>query len=310
MWAGTLVFGLVEIPVRLGPATRPRELAFRQVHAEDGGRITFRRSCTACSADVPYAGVAKAYQRPDGALVPLTDDDLAALPLEAAHRIEVHCFVAAGTIDPLLVARSYVLTVDTSPGADRAYRLFHTALAQSGRVAVATITLRQREARAAVWARGPALVLQTLLTPDELTDPESAPDAPARADSDPDLSLAADLPLAADLIAAMTAEFDPAAHHDRYRDQLEDLVHRKASGHPGQPGNPSNSGHSDSPSPSHPGNPDSSIPSPSSPNTPGHPKTNAGHTSNPHPADPTGRSAQTNVTDLTELLRASLATAR
>jgi DNA end-binding protein Ku len=297
MWAGTLVFGLVEIPVRLGPATRPRELAFRQVHAEDGGRITFRRSCTACSADVPYAGVAKAYQGPGGALVPLTDDDLAALPLEAAHRIEVRCFVAAGTIDPLLVARSYVLTVDTGPGADRAYRLFRTALARSGRVAVATITLRQREARAAVWARGPALVLQTLLTPEELTEPDSAPGGPARADSDPDLSLAADLPLAADLIAAMTGEFDPAAHHDRYRDQLEDLVRRKASGHP------SNPGHHDSPSPS-------PSPSPNSPNIPDHPKANASHTSNPHPADPTGHSSQTNVTDLTELLRASLATAR
>src|ERR1700761_475414 len=176
MWAGTLVFGLVEIPVRLGPATRPRELAFRQVHAEDGGRITFRRSCADCGADVPYAEVAKAYQPPDGPLVPLTDDELAGLPLEAAHRIEVRCFVAAGAIDPLLVARSYVLPVATGPGADRAYRLFHTALARSGRVAVATITLRQREAPAAVWARGPALVLQTLLTADELVDPDSPAD--------------------------------------------------------------------------------------------------------------------------------------
>jgi DNA end-binding protein Ku len=300
MWAGTLIFGLVEIPVRLGPATRPRELAFRQVHAEDGGRITFRRSCADCGADVPYAGVTKAYQRPDGGLEPLTDDDLASLPLEAAHRIEVRCFVAAGTIDPLLVSRSYVLTVDTGPGADRAYRLFHTALARSGRVAVATITLRQREARAAVWARGPALVLQTLLTPDELTDPDAAPaapdgpapDGPAPAGSDPDL------PLAADLIAAMTGEFDPAAHHDRYRDQLEDLVRRKATGHPGNPEYNTD---------------------PTSPAAPIHltdptPITDTAHPADPaHLADPTnpaGLSSHTDVTDLTNLLRASLATAR
>jgi DNA end-binding protein Ku len=283
MWAGTLIFGLVEIPVRLGPATRPRELAFRQVHAEDGGRITFRRSCADCGADVPYAGVAKAYQRPDGGLEPLTDDDLASLPLEAAHRIEVRCFVAAGTIDPLLVSRSYVLTVDTGPGADRAYRLFHTALARSGRVAVATITLHQREARAAVWARGPALVLQTLLTPDELTDPDAAPaapDGPAPAGSDPDL------PLAADLIAAMTGEFDPAAHHDRYRDQLEDLVRRKATGHPGHPEYNTD---------------------PASPADPIHP-TDPTHLADP--TNPTGLSSHADVTDLTNLLRASLATAR
>ena len=90
MWAGTLAFGPVNIPVRLGPATRPRELAFRQVHAADGGRITLRRSCTVCGADVPYADVAKAYQRPDGDLVPVTDEELASLPLEASRRIELH----------------------------------------------------------------------------------------------------------------------------------------------------------------------------------------------------------------------------
>jgi DNA end-binding protein Ku len=267
----------VEIPVRLGPATRPRELAFRQVHAEDGGRITFRRSCADCGADVPYAEVAKAYQPLDGPLVPLTDDELAALPLEAAHRIEVRCFIAAGAIDPLLVARSYVLTVDTGPGADRAYRLFHAALARSGRVAVATITLRQREARAAVWARGPALVLQTLLTPDELTPAELAP---AEAASPPTETADPDLPLAADLIAAMTGEFDPAAHHDRYRDQLEDLVRRKTTGHP-----------------SHPGHPIS-------------PKNHTSPTNNTSPISPTAPTTPADVTDLTNLLRASLATPR
>ncbi len=278
MWAGTLVFGLVEIPVRLGPATRPRELAFRQVHAEDGGRITFRRSCTACGADVPYAGVAKAYQQADGGLVPLTDEDLAGLPLEAGHRIEVRCFVAPGAIDPLLVSRSYLLAADDGSGAgagiSRGYRLFHTALARSGRVAVATITLRQREARAAVWARGPALVLQTLLTPEELTGPGDTLPPPGPPDPD--------LPLAADLISAMTGEFDPAGHHDRYRDQLEDLVRHKATGLPTSPTSPTSRANN------------TSHASPANNTSPG------------SPAGPTS----TNVTDLTELLRASLATAR
>ena len=301
MWAGTLVFGLVDIPVRLGPATRPRELSFRQVHAADGGRITFRRSCAACGADVPYADVAKAYQRPDGGLVPLTDEDLAGLPLEAGHRIEVGCFVASGAIDPLLVSRSYFLAADDGPGAGtaaegtgagRAYRLFHTALTRSGRVAVATITLRQREARAAVWARGPALVLQTLLTPDELTDPGGPLQPgghPASGQPDPDL------PLAADLITAMTGEFDPAAHHDRYRDQLEDLVRRKATDHPDSPAN-----HSLLASHGSPANPTSHA-------------NHSSPTSTASPADPaslTGGPGRPNVTDLTELLRASLATAR
>jgi DNA end-binding protein Ku len=217
MWAGTLAFGLAEIPVRLGPATRPRELAFRQVHAADGGRITVRRSCTTCGADVSYADVAKAYQRPDGSLVPLTDEDLASLPLEASHRIDVLCFTSPGAIDPLLVSRSYFLI--PGEGGTDGYTLFHAGLARSGQVAVAGITLRQRAARAAVWPRGQALVLQTLLSPDEITDPALPGGAGQPAEAE-DSELAA----LTRHIAALTRDFDPAGHHDGYRDQLEQLI--------------------------------------------------------------------------------------
>jgi DNA end-binding protein Ku len=234
MWAGTLAFGPVNIPVRLGPATRPRELAFRQVHAADGGRITLRRSCTACGADVPYADVAKAYQRPDGDLVPVTDEELASLPLEASRRIDVLGFTSPGAIDPLLVSRSYFLTPDPAHDpahgaataqatqATRSYGLFHAALELTGRIAVASITLRQREARATVWPRGSALVLQTLLTPDEIADPGlSEPSNGTSPNQQPGL---AEL---TQQITAMTRDFDPAAHHDGYRDQLEALIQRK-----------------------------------------------------------------------------------
>jgi DNA end-binding protein Ku len=237
MWAGTLAFGPVNIPVRLGPATRPRELAFRQVHAADGGRITLRRSCTVCGADVPYADVAKAYQRPDGDLVPVTDEELASLPLEASRRIDVLGFTSPGAIDPLLVSRSYFLTPDPAHDlahgtantqaahatqANQAYGLFHAALERTGRIAVASITLRQREARATVWPRGSALVLQTLLTPDEIADPGlSEPGNGTSPDQQPDLAQLVQQ------IAAMTRDFDPAAHHDGYRDQLEALIQRK-----------------------------------------------------------------------------------
>jgi len=256
MWAGTLAFGPVNIPVRLGPTTRPRELAFRQVHAADGGRITLRRSCTVCGADVPYADVAKAYQRPDGDLVPVTDEELASLPLEASRRIDVLGFTSPGAIDPLLVSRSYFLTPDfltpdpphdpahgtpttqateapqgtqdtQGTQATRSYGLFHAALELTGRIAVASITLRQREARATVWPRGPALVLQTLLTPDEIADPGLS--QPSNGTSPPGTSpnQQPDLAQLAQQIAAMTRDFDPAAHYDGYRDQLEALIQRK-----------------------------------------------------------------------------------
>ena len=46
MWRGEISFGLVMIPIRLYAATEHRDVSFRQVHREDGGRIKFRRVCS------------------------------------------------------------------------------------------------------------------------------------------------------------------------------------------------------------------------------------------------------------------------
>jgi DNA end-binding protein Ku len=44
MWKGAISFGLVTIPVKLYAATEQKDIAFRQVHRDDGGRIKFRRA--------------------------------------------------------------------------------------------------------------------------------------------------------------------------------------------------------------------------------------------------------------------------
>src|SRR2546430_14375367 len=87
MWKGAISFGLVMIPVKLYAATEQRDVTFRQVHREDGGRIKFRRVCSIDGEEVPFADVAKGYELPDGEMVVLTDDDLADLPLPTPHSI-------------------------------------------------------------------------------------------------------------------------------------------------------------------------------------------------------------------------------
>ena len=46
IWNGAISFGLVTIPVKLYSATEEKDVAFRQVHAADGGRIRLRRVCS------------------------------------------------------------------------------------------------------------------------------------------------------------------------------------------------------------------------------------------------------------------------
>src|SRR5690349_25169884 len=100
MWRGEISFGLVMIPIRLYAATEHRDVSFRQVHREDGGRIRFRRVCSIDGEEVPYADVAKGYELPNGEVVVLTDEDLAELPLPTAHGIEVLHFAPVDQVDP------------------------------------------------------------------------------------------------------------------------------------------------------------------------------------------------------------------
>jgi DNA end-binding protein Ku len=222
IWAGTISFGLVVIPVKLYAATEQRDVAFRQVHREDGGRIQYKRFCTIDGAEVPYADIAKGYELATGDVVVLTDDDLKDLPLATTHQIDVQHFAPAGQLDPMLANKAYYL--EPEPAGVRAYVLFRDALDRSGRVAVAKVAIRQREALAALRIRDGVLVLETLLWPDEVRAPDFA-----FLEEDVDVR-SQELKMAASLIDTMTEDFDPSAYRDAYREALEALVQAKIEG--------------------------------------------------------------------------------
>src|SRR6266536_2287787 len=150
MWKGAISFGLIMIPVKLYTATETQDIAFRQVHREDGGRIRFRRVCSIDGTEVPYEDVAKGFELPTGEMVVLTEDDMADLPLPTTRSIEVLHFAAEDQIDPILFSRSYF--VEPEKAGMRAYVLLRDALERSGKVAVVQVALRQREALAELVA--------------------------------------------------------------------------------------------------------------------------------------------------------------
>jgi DNA end-binding protein Ku len=222
MWKGAISFGLVMIPVKLYTATEPQDIAFRQVHREDGGRIRFRRVCSIDGNEVPYEDVAKGFELPTGEMVVLTEEDMADLPLPTTRSIEVLHFTPEDQIDPILFSRSYF--VEPERAGARAYVLLRDALERSGKVAVVQVALRQRESLAALRTRDGVLVLETLLWPDEVRQPDFA-------FLDQDIEVRSqELKMAASLIESMTEEFDPDAHHDNYREALAELVAAKVEG--------------------------------------------------------------------------------
>jgi DNA end-binding protein Ku len=222
MWKGGISFGLVMIPVRLYAATEQKDIAFRQVHRADGGRIRFRRFCSVDGEEVPYEDVVKGYELPTGEMVVLDDEDLADLPLPTTKSIEVLQFAPAEQLDPILFNRSYFVEPETA-GA-RAYVLLRDALEESGRIAIAQVALRQRESLATLRSRDGILVLETLLWPDEVRE-ASFPFLEQDIEVRPQ-----ELTMASSLIDSMTSDFDPDAHHDGYREALIEVVEAKVAG--------------------------------------------------------------------------------
>jgi DNA end-binding protein Ku len=222
MWKGAVSFGLVMIPVKLYAATEQKDIAFRQVHREDGGRIRFRRFCSIEDIEVPYEDIAKGYELPGGEVVVLTDEDMADLPLPTTRNIEVVQFCPAEQVDPIMFNRSYYAEPE-SAGA-RAYCLLRDAMDESGKVAIAKVALRQRESLAVLRVRDGILVLETLLWPDEVRET----DFPFL---DDDIEVRPqELRMASSLIESMTVDFDPDEYHDNYREALQEVVDAKIEG--------------------------------------------------------------------------------
>jgi DNA end-binding protein Ku len=222
IWKGALSFGLVTIPVKVYSATQQNDIAFHQVHAEDGGRIRYKRVCEIDGEEVPYQDIAKGYELPTGETVVLTDEDFADLPLSSSKAIDVLEFVPAEQVDPIYFQRSYYLepeAVGVKP-----YVLLRNALDNSERVAVVKVALRQREALATVRVREGVLVLETMLWPDEIRDADFG-----FLDEKVDIR-DQELKMAASLIDTMTGDFDPDQFSDAYREALEALVEAKIEG--------------------------------------------------------------------------------
>jgi DNA end-binding protein Ku len=224
IWKGTISFGLVTIPVKVYSATEERDISFRQVHEKDGGRIRYRRICEIEGEEVPYSDIAKGYEMPDGRMVILNNEDFAELPLPTAKSIEVLEFVPAEQVDPLYFAKAYYLAAD-GVGA-KPYVLLRDALTKTGQCALVKVAIRTRETLALLREKDGALVLQTMLWPDEVRDSGFAvPDDGVGVNKN-------EVAMAESYIATLKAEFDPDRYHSEYREALERLVEAKATGVP------------------------------------------------------------------------------
>ena len=218
IWKGAITFGLVNVPIKLYPATEDHDISLHQVHDADGGRIRYERRCEVCGKVVEYAHIDKAYAEGKTTVV-LTDEDLKSLPEERSHEIEVVEFVPSEQIDEIMLDRSYFLEPDKA--AAKPYALLRRALEETDRTAIAQFSLRQKTRLGALRSRGKVLMLQSLLWDDEVREA----DFPSLKE---DVRVSPqELKMAMSLVDNMATDFNPEKFSDEYQDQLRQLIAAK-----------------------------------------------------------------------------------
>ncbi|MGW6408263.1 non-homologous end joining protein Ku [Streptomyces vinaceus] len=222
IWNGAISFGLVSIPIKLVNATESHSISFRQIHLSDGGRIRYRKVCELDGEEVATAEIGKGYEEADGSIIPITDEDLAQLPIATAKTIEIVSFVPADEIDPLQMDAAYYLAAN-GPTAAKPYTLLREALKRSRKVAIAKYALRGRERLGMLRVVDDVIAMHGLLWPDEIRVPEGVAPEGKVSVREAELDLA-------DALMATLGEVEMDSLTDEYREAVEAMISAKSEG--------------------------------------------------------------------------------
>jgi DNA end-binding protein Ku len=232
IWTGTISFGLVNIPVRLFPATRRRNIRFHEIDSVTGQRVHHERvrwpepqeslpvwnheATPPTSREVQREEIVKGYEVAPDTYVTVTQEEIDQLRPERTKTIEIEEFVDASEVDSVYFDAGYYVVPQRE--FERPFALLVEALERSGKVAICWIVLRQRRHLAALKPHKGILLLATMYFGDEVLPVEEVSPRPSEKPSDRELQMA-DL-----LVGKMTASFDPARYEDSYRQRLLELI--------------------------------------------------------------------------------------
>lgn len=224
IWSGAVSFGLVHIPVKLYAATEDRGVRFRQLHRRCGTPIRYQKRCPTCNMEAGPEDIVSGFEYARGRFVLIEDADLQNLPVPTSRVVEIVDFVDLPAIDPIFFDRTYFL--EAAEGGAKPYALLRQAMRDTNKVAVARVSIRQRETLAAVRVYGArALVMETMHWPDEIRSPEGllgVEDHPPVSDAEREMATV--------LVGHLSRPFEPLKYRDRTREALEAVIAAKIEG--------------------------------------------------------------------------------
>jgi len=220
----TISFGLVSIPTRLYTTNETgSDIHFNMLHDADGARLKQQYICTQCNELVDRDHTVKGYEHAKGQYVVFSNDELKALDAVATQAIAIEEFVPATAVDPVWVDKSYYLGPDK--GGERAYKLIHDAMLETGLVGIASYSARGKQYIVALRPFNDGLIMHQLRYADEVKPWAEVP-LPELPELKP-----AELGLAKQIIQQIAHEtFAPEKYKDDVQTRMRELIAKKVEG--------------------------------------------------------------------------------
>ena len=224
IWTGAISFGLVNVPVKLYSAVQRKNVRFHQLDGTNNVRIQQKRINPVTGEEVPYENIVKGFEIAPDRYVIVEPHELEALDPQKTKTIDILDFVELADIDPIFYDHPYYL----APGAGGAkpYKLLLEAMKETGKVGIATVVIRNKQAVVAVRPSGDALQMATLVYADEVVPADRLDELPG---DEVELN-ERELAIAKQLVESLATEWEPQRYKDEYREKVLAMVEAKAAG--------------------------------------------------------------------------------
>jgi len=223
-WKGYLKISLVNIPIKVFPATDPgATLSFNQLHAECQTRIQQKRWCPRCEREVPNTDIVKGYEFEKGRYVVVDEEDIEKVRVESTRVINLEKFTDDSAIDPIYLERPYYLAPD-GPVAKEAFAVIREGM--KGMAGIGKVALYGREYLIKVQPRERGLIMYTLRHANEIRSMEGIEelaDMPAEVKGE-------EVKLAKQVIGTFEGEVDLESYRDDYQAGLREIIDAKIEG--------------------------------------------------------------------------------
>jgi DNA end-binding protein Ku len=209
------------MPVRLFSGARSSGISFNMLHRTDKSRLKQQYVCQADGQVVERADIVKGYEFRKDEYIIIEPDEIKKIEPQTAKTMEILEFVKSTDVDPVYFESSYYMMPEEA--GRRPYALLTKALEESEYVAIAKITMHNREYTVFLRPHEGGIMLHTMYYAEEVKKLEGfgAPDVELKE---------AEVKVAHQLIEALADEWDPEKYKDNFQENLKKLIETKLEG--------------------------------------------------------------------------------